>query len=127
MKPITNLWLDDERPCSYQGNWRVAKNYDEAVMIMQNYTVRHASLDHDLAPEHYVPGGYDKPEVYNNFTEKTGYDFVKWMEANDVWPQYPPIVHSRNPVGARRMAHVLARHYDCRSEHLLIPYRKPHK
>lgn len=124
MKNIVNLWLDDVRPCSYVGNWLVAKNYDEAVMIMQNYTVRHSSLDHDLAPEHYVPNGYDRPEVYNNFTEKTGYDFVKWMEANDCWPQQPPIVHSLNPVGARRMAEIIADHYDCHVSGLLQPYRK---
>lgn len=126
MKPITNLWLDDERPCLYVGNWKVAKNYDEAVMIMQKYTVRHASLDHDLSLAHYLQGAHDDP---NNppFVEKTGYDFVKWMEANDCWPQHPPIVHSLNPIGARRMAHVLARHYDCRSEELLIPYKKHYK
>jgi len=124
MKPITNLWLDDERPCPFIG-WKTAKNFDEAVYYMQNFTVRNSQLDHDLAPEHYVPGGYDKPEVYNNFTEKTGYDFVKWMETNDVWPQYPPIVHSLNPVGARRMAQILVRHYGGYASSLLRPYRKP--
>lgn len=43
MKPITNLWLDDERPCSYQGNWTVAKNYDEAVAITFSNIYHHAT------------------------------------------------------------------------------------
>jgi hypothetical protein len=125
MKNKINMWLDDERPCPHVGNWVVAKNYDEAVQIMTKYTVQHASLDHDLAQEHYVPGDYDKPEVYNNFTEKTGYDFVRWMEDNHCWPQHPPLVHSLNPVGARRMALVLSQHYDCYPSSLIQPYRKP--
>jgi hypothetical protein len=124
-KPETNLWLDDERPCPFVGNWLVAKNYDEAVEILTNYHVVKCFLDHDLSFEHYVPGAYHLPEVYNNFTEKTGYDVVKWIEEYEAWPAEPPIVHSLNPVGARRMATVLARHYDCRPEQLLQPYRKP--
>lgn len=119
MKPITNLWLDDARPCPYVGNWKIAKNYQEAVDIMTQYQVRNASLDHDLSFEHY------ESDNVSGYTEKTGYDFVKWMEDNDCWPQLPPIVHSYNPIGAYRMAQILARHYDCHSEELLIPYKAP--
>jgi hypothetical protein len=119
--PVTNLWLDDVRPCPYVGNWTVAKNFDEAVAIMTNYSVDRCSLDHDLAPDHYLPTDPSEPS-----TEKTGYDFVQWMEANDCWPTHPPIVHSWNPIGARRMAQTIARHYGLELDTVLIrPYRRP--
>lgn len=125
MKNIVNLWLDDERPCPYVGNWLVAKNYEQAVQILRTHVVNRSSLDHDLSWEHYVPGAYHLPEVYNNFTEKTGYDLVKWMHENDCWPLQAPVVHSQNPVGARRMAEIIADHYGCYVSGLLQPYRKP--
>ena len=31
------LWLDDIRKCPFVGNWKTAKNFDEAVKIMQEY------------------------------------------------------------------------------------------
>jgi hypothetical protein len=122
-KPETNLWLDDVRPCPFVGNWQVAKNYTEAVEILTKYRVVKCSLDHDLSPEHYFPSTQHSENL--NFKEKTGYDLVCWIQENAAWPVEPPIVHSFNPVGARRMALVLARHYDCRSEDLLQPYKKP--
>lgn len=115
-KPIIDLWLDDTRLCPYIG-WKTAKNFDEAVYYMQNFTVRNSHLDYDLSFEHY------QSDNVSGYTEKTGYDFVKWMEENDCWPQQPPLVHSWNPVGARRMASVLAKHYDCHTAELLAPYK----
>lgn len=117
MEMTTNLWLDDVRPCPFVG-WIWAKNYQEAVEVMTKYTVIQAQLDHDLSAEHYLPATHA-----GQFVEKTGYDFVMWMEQNNCWPIQPPIVHSWNPVGARRMAQVIANHYGCRAEKLLVPYK----
>jgi hypothetical protein len=100
-----NLWLDDVRKCPFIGNWKTAKNFDEAVKIMQENEIEEAWLDHDLAYEHY---GHVKPEEY---TEKTGYDFVLWMKENNRWPTKLCIVHSLNPVGSERMCEVIAEHY----------------
>ena len=96
------LWLDDVRPCPFIGNWKIAKNYDEAVAIMSSYEIEEAWLDHDLAREHYE----DKQTE-----EKTGYDFVLWMLENDKWPKDTCIVHSLNPVGAKRMCDIIAEHF----------------
>ena len=117
-KPVTNLWLDDVRPCPYWGNWTVALNYDQAVAVLSKYTVEQASLDHDLSFEHY------QSDNVSGYTEKTGYDLVCWMEAENIWPTVPPVVHSFNPIGAQRMATVLAQHYQCSPQALIRPYKK---
>ena len=116
-KPQTNLWLDDVRPCPFVGNWQVATNYAEAVDILSKYDVIRCSLDHDLAWEHY-----DQSVARNEYLEKTGLDVVRWMAESGRWPATAPIVHSHNPVGARRMAEILADHYCCPAENLLRPY-----
>jgi len=99
------LWLDDVRKCPFIGDWKIAKNFDEAVKIMQENEIEEAWLDHDLAYEHY---GHVPPEQY---TEKTGYDFVLWMKENNKWPTKVCIVHSLNPVGSEKMCEVIAEHY----------------
>ena len=121
-KTETNLWLDDERPCPYVGNWRVAKNYEQAVEILSKYTVVRCCLDHDLAWEHY-DGTVDQKQ----YTEKTGLDVVKWMANNDCWPNVAPVVHSHNPVGALNMARILSDHYNCTPESLLKPYTRHYR
>lgn len=98
-----NLWLDDIRPCPFIGNWTTAKNYEEAVHIMSSNIIEHAWLDHDLAPEHYQPG--------EESSDKTGYDFVVWMQENGNWPTKSCTVHSLNPVGSTRMCNQIADHY----------------
>jgi hypothetical protein len=102
---IVNLWLDDNRPCPFIGNWVHAKNYDEAKKIMLENEVQEAWLDHDLSQEHYEQAN---PEDYK---EKTGYDFVLWMKENNMWPTKDCIVHSLNPIGAERMCEIIAEHY----------------
>ena len=92
-----NLWLDDNRTCPFEkGQWITAKNYEEAIEILKNHKIEEAWLDHDL-------GDLD-------LEEKTGYDVVKWMEENDVWPDWC-MVHSMNPVGSKRMCGVLSKQY----------------
>ena len=106
------LWVDDIRPAPI--GWYWAKNFEQAVKLFQSYKITHASLDHDLAPEHYVENAETK--------EKTGYDLINWMERFKIWPSESCVVHSLNPVGARRMAEVIARHYECRVDQILKPF-----
>lgn len=100
------LWLDDVRPCPFVGDWKIAKSYDEAVLIMQENEIEEAWLDHDLAPEHYVEHLSEQ-----EYTEKTGYDFVLWMQENNKWPSNICMVHSLNPIGSKRMCEVIAEYY----------------
>lgn len=104
------LFLDDVRKCPFIGDWKIARNYDEAVKIMQEYEITEAWLDHDLAEDHYThasqtDAGYVSPN-------KTGYDFVKWMEENNKWPTEVCVVHSMNPVGSRKMCEIISKHYE---------------
>lgn len=67
-----------------------------------------ASLDHDLAPEHY-PWSEVNPEAY---VEATGYSVVCWLEEHpEFWPERRVCVHSANPAGRARMIQVVRAHY----------------
>ena len=104
------LWLDDVRKPWQHGYIGVtwAKTADEAITILSTQTVEFASLDHDLADEHY-PWADVQPK---NYREKTGYDVVLWLEANpDKWPVRGVRIHSANPVGKKRMEQVVYNHY----------------
>lgn len=77
-----------------------------------------ASLDHDLADEHYrqeAPLTAAQIEALNR--EKTGYDVICWMERTGIWPDRI-VIHSMNPTGARRMAEVACRY----TTTVVIPY-----
>jgi len=95
------LYLDDIRPC--HDGWTYAQSVSEAVSkveacIKRGETWTHASLDHDLAMEHYIISSYGAPPQTG-----TGCDFVDWMIEQNRWPTNKPAVHSQNPVGAARM------------------------
>lgn len=108
------LWLDDNRPPWKYGHvgWRWAKTYEEAIALLQTGQVEEASLDHDLS-EAATMG---RPAL----GEKTGYDVVLWMEANNVWPPNGTHVHSLNEEGRKRMMEFLRR---CHQPGLLLPAR----
>lgn len=93
---MVKLWLDDIRDPVKFGRigWYWAKTYDEAVKAFEMYNVTQASLDHDLTIEQTI--GKDDGE-------KTGYDFVCWMEERQLFPKDGVHVHSANPSGAKRM------------------------
>lgn len=114
-KQKIRLWLDDVRRAPV--GWFWARNFQQACDLLNTYTVTECSLDHDLAPEHY------QQSTAHTSTEKTGWDLVCWMQQNQVWPELAPTVHSLNPVGAERMARLLADHYGCDHRQLLKPYR----
>jgi hypothetical protein len=115
------LFLDDVRTPPAFG-WVVARTADEAIDYLKTHEVYFASLDHDLADEHYpwnaipnLPNQDDWPEHMNRypvqFKEKTGYDVILWMEENNVWPSHGVICHSMNPVGRQRINAVIEKHY----------------
>jgi hypothetical protein len=89
------LWLDDLRQPPDE-TWVWAKCFDDArdfllLCSIHGDPIFIASLDHDL-------GGV--PESYQG---KTGFDVVCFMQEEEIWPRRI-IIHSHNPVGARRMA-----------------------
>ena len=87
--------------------WTWAKTGEEAITFLATGKVTMASLDHDLAPEHYPHALVTD----NKHTPMTGYDVVCWMEEHNVWPPGGVTVHSMNPVGRARMQQVIDRHY----------------
>jgi len=103
------LWLDDIRDPASHGRlgWTWVTTVADAIALLSTGEVTEASLDHDLAFEHYVNG-----TLYSGELEKTGYHVVCWMEEHNVWPENGVHVHSMNPVGARRMRDVIDRHYN---------------
>lgn len=112
-----NLWLDDTRqpplPMHSGRMWLWAKTADEAIEILKSGNVTFASLDHDLALEHYVV--YENEQQYMNdhrtFKEKTGYSVICWMEENNIWPKEGVRVHTMNPVGKDKMLEIVNKIY----------------
>lgn len=81
------LWLDDIRPAPE--GYTHARSVNEAIALLVDVDVTHASLDHDLGD--YAEDGGD------------GYKLVLWMAENDCWPSEGIRVHSANPPGMARM------------------------
>ncbi len=112
------LWLDDMRPAP--DGYVLAKTIQEAKTILVNERVLFASLDHDLGACKDCLGG-KSPEQWLEETAYqsmphcehfgTGYDLVCWMEANQIWPESKPRVHSANPAGRARMQAVINRRF----------------
>lgn len=71
------IWVDDLREAPEDWEW--AKNFEQTIDLIR-LGFEGISLDHDLG------------ESYN------GYDVVKFIEFNDLWPDVIAI-HSGNPVG----------------------------
>ncbi len=99
-KNSRDVYLDDVRDAP--PGWRRTKGVEETIELLRQKLVDNLSLDHDLGQAAYL-GDYEK--------EKTGYDVLLWLEQN---PEYLPlsiIIHSMNPVGARRMKVVVDKLY----------------
>lgn len=106
---MTVLWLDDVREPWAHGyvgaTW--AQSAAGAIDLLQSQRPDFASLDHDLADEHY-PWNCKDIETCKG----TGYDVVCWLEQNpEFWPPQGVAVHSMNPAGKQRMDAVIERHY----------------
>ena len=115
---MINLWLDDERtPPPFADNgihWQWVKTADEAVEVLKTGKVTFASLDHDLADEHYQAF---QREYETGVTtseppkEKTGFFVLNWMEENDVWPENGVRIHTMNPFRKEQMLFVVRKNY----------------
>lgn len=102
------LFLDDVREPFKYGclGFEVARNAKQAIELLQTGKVTFASLDHDLAWEHYPWN-----DTGNPYKEETGYDVLCWIESNNIWPEDGIKVHSMNPVGKEKMLKVIEKHY----------------
>lgn len=114
-----NLFLDDYRMPKdafeytkllpyITKEWIVVRNYYAFITIIQNKGIPDCiSFDHDLADEHYDPEivhGQTYDEIYDMFTEKTGYHCAKWLiyyciDNNKKLPT-EILIHSMNPAGS---------------------------
>ena len=121
---ITDLWLDDDnnrKPPTFSNcglHWTWVKTYDEAIEALKSGTVEFASLDHDLADEHYIKyfawlenGGDGSDFSTADCKEKTGYDVLVWMKENNVWPSAGVRIHTMNTVRKPVMLSMVYEHY----------------
>lgn len=92
--------------------WIVVRNYEEFVQKVNEIGLENIeliSLDHDLgdsAMKEWLHGVVRNYEInYDNITEKTGMDCVKWLVNQwlDGKPLVNVMVHSANAVGAANM------------------------
>ena len=88
---LINLYVDDLRRCPNE--FIVARNYNEAIKVLNISKINILSLDHDL--------GIDE-----DGTEKNGYDIVKYMCENGISPR-KVYIHTDNVVGRDNMYHTL--------------------
>ena len=119
-----NLWLDDYRkPPSFESSgllWIWVKTADEAIEALKAGKVQFASLDHDLAEEHYY--AYEHPQDVEDkgFREKTGYEVLVWMRENSVWPVNGVRIHTANSTRRPIMLSVVHKQYGRWFQHLYV-------
>ncbi len=111
------VYLDDVRSPSNLvfeelGDWVVVRNYDEFVEKVSEIGLDNIdliSLDHDLGDsamkEWYNNVSKNFILDYNNITEKTGMDCVKWLVNQWLNGAAVPkvMVHSANAIGSANM------------------------
>ena len=126
---MINLWLDDDlrnrKPPSFIHCgliWVWAKTADEAIEYLKTGTVEFASLDHDLADEHYF--AYHGQVDPKDFKEKTGMSVLNWMEENAVWPKEGVRIHTMNPGKKLEMLEIINRAYGRTFQH---QYKSTHQ
>ena len=124
---MLKIYLDDIRT-PVADDWNVVRNYDEfvkKVLELGLSNIKLISLDHDLgdtAMAEYFRNVSKNYELnYDNITEKTGLDCVKWL-INHFYDENPKrlgmnrldkkshpikfpevVVHSANPIGSGNM------------------------
>ena len=86
----------------------------EAITHLQDHVYDLIFLDHDLREEHYGPAEHDDAT--------TGYAVAKWLADNPTKSEGAPVViHSFNPVGAKRMFDTL---HDANRLAYLVPFNQ---
>ena len=114
------LYLDDVRnpPDDGGGPWTICRTAEEAKALLMLGPVNEATLDHDLGhcPQCDVVEEREEGMICVDSAPcghlRTGYDLVRWMTINHVWPRTKPRVHSANPVGAANMRSAIDRYYE---------------
>ena len=108
---MVKIYLDDVRTPIEDG-WVVVRNYDQFVSNIIYFgldQIELISLDHDLgdtAMQEWQRNVYHNYELnYDNITEKTGMDCVKWLIERwlDGEPVCKVMVHSANAIGSANM------------------------
>lgn len=97
-------------PVYLSPDWVISRDYEHFTHYITNHGLPEiASLDHDLADEHYkasVGGEFN----YNSFKEKTGYHAMVWL-ANYCLAKgvgLPTIfIHTMNPVGYEKINSII--------------------
>lgn len=85
------LYVDDLRPCPE--GWDVARNFHQAIVMLDTGDYDEVSLDHDIA------------SFYGN-KEMTGWDVLQYLIMRKLEGATVPAVvrvHSANPVGIVKM------------------------
>lgn len=110
MKKI-KIYLDDVRT-PVDNDWTVVRNYEQFVSTIMHIGLENIeiiSLDHDLGDsammEWHKNVYYNYELNYDNITEKTGMDCVKWLVNQwlDGEPVVNVVVHSANAIGSANM------------------------
>jgi hypothetical protein len=105
------IYLDDVRT-PVDKDWIVVRSYEEFVEKINEIGLNNIeliSLDHDLgdtAIDEWKRNVYKNYTIdYNNITEKTGMDCVKWLvnEWMNGKPVVDVVVHSHNAIGSGNM------------------------
>jgi len=82
------LFVNDVRSAP-DSSWEIARNYKEAINILESEKVDVLSLDHDLGED------------------LTGYDIINWLERKvyheEIEAPGKILVHSANPVGVNNI------------------------
>lgn len=93
------LYVDDLRPCPE--GWDVARNFHQAIVMLETTKYDEVSLDHDIA------------SFYGN-KEMTGNDVLQYLIMRKLEGHHTPtsvLVHSANPVGRQKMLADIARYF----------------
>lgn len=108
---MEKIYLDDVRT-PVDKDWTIVRDYDQfvsTIMYIGLENIELISLDHDLgdsAMKEWHKNVYHNYKLdYNNITEKTGMDCVKWLVNQwlDGSPVVDVVVHSANAVGSGNM------------------------
>ena len=101
MKTIkTKLWVDDVRDAP-DDSWDVARNFHDAIHMLQYGEYITVSLDHDI-------------NSWYGLKEMTGRDILNCMvyrKINGKATYTKVMVHSANPVGAKYMREDIGRYF----------------
>jgi hypothetical protein len=105
------IYLDDIRT-PVDKDWTIVRDYEQFVSTIMHIgleNIKLISLDHDLGDsammEWHKNVYHNYTLDYNNITEKTGMDCVKWLV--NQWLDGAPVVdvyvHSANAIGSANM------------------------